>query len=465
MRSFELLKTPVISRTRSDRAPVSRFRVSRSPVSRSPVSRSPVSRSRADRFCVCRFFLRFCVALLLLMPTLSERAEAQGGADFPSPSGNERSGICFHVLNGVSHDITTLTIGAIPTVEENRPGTGVFGLPGNVRVRDGQILVPVSVPDSSPPSLFGGFTSVDQETGMPRAFRNLHGFTHNPVDVAWDDRGHLYLSNLRAFDSQDLDYRLTVLDDRFLLPLQQIALPNPFAAEADPSLSPSGLLRVGDVLFICCTGFSFTTFDYANPGTIAVFNLANGRFVDTDGDAGNGVTPLFTAIPNPGSALLGPDGDIYVLCSGNFGAFSGAPHISGGVEVFAFPSLTHRTTIDFGGEAAPTTLRMTPDGRAYAGDGISPWVYSVDLLQDEAIRDWNDPVRLPQFGPFGWAVDFAFLDDGTVLAIDFNEAWVYAWNLGDDLGSGDPGVYPLADLNPGGQGFPGPQWFVPASSK
>ncbi|MEW6744076.1 MAG: hypothetical protein AB1486_15090 [Planctomycetota bacterium] len=379
--------------------------------------------------------------------------------------GRDGGGTRLRVVNGFAQNLSTLYLTEPPGVEAPRPSTGLFGIPGSVRVHDGLIYAVISQSRlGGPPGGAGGLTGLDLASGFTRFYVHLESATRNPWDIAFRSDGLALVSNWRAFDPLATDYRLTILQAGALAPLGHVFLPNPLLGTGDAELSPAGMTVAGNFLFVCCTGWSFQLFDY-NPGSVAVINLTTLEPVDTNGNPADGITPLLTSTRNPSVVSLGPDGELYVLCSGNFGVFSGNPHEPGAVDVFDFLSPTPKATIPIGGLSAPISMAFTPDGRAYLGDGVGPLVYSFDVTTDAALRDASNPIVLPQAKLYGYVSDFAFIDDTRVLAVEFNEEAAYVWSLDDDDNVSDPGVTVYADLNPHDSGFLGPQWLIPVPER
>lgn len=179
--------------------------------------------------------------------------------------------------------------------------------------------------------------------------------------------------------------------------------------------SPQGVLAASGKIFVANTGFDFSTFGY-DPGTVSV--------IDTATDAVIATLPVGM---NPQALALAPNGEVHVVCTGDYFSAFGRVFIIDPVSVSVIDSL------DIGG--SPGFIAINSSGIGYLSD------YFLGLLSYHAatrvpLRDASDPIPV-----------------GTGAAgVDFDQAGrTYAAVYGDDqlivLNSDDTllGAVPVGD--------------------
>ncbi len=161
---------------------------------------------------------------------------------------------------------------------------------------------------------------------------------------------------------------------------------------------PQGLCVTSDRLFVTDINLDLQNFTYGL-GRLLVYSLTNLDFVDE-----------IEVGMNPQIVELGPDGNLHVVCTGDFGG------VTGQIYVVEPQSLTIEGTIDIGG--SPGSLAFNSSNVAYlgsvawAGEG---WLLTYDAVTHQIIHGESNPLVLPSS-----AMDVACGQDDHIFAVCFN---------------------------------------------
>ena len=81
---------------------------------------------------------------------------------------------------------------------------------------------------------------------------------------------------------------------------------------------PASIIVLGGYAYTTNSGYDAATFAYI-PGSVSVIDTATDTLVDADGDPGNGSdTPIFTTGLNPQDLAVDGEGEIHVVCTGDY---------------------------------------------------------------------------------------------------------------------------------------------------
>ena len=163
-------------------------------------------------------------------------------------------------------------------------------------------------------------------------------------------------------------------------------------------VAPEGMTITDGKLYVANSGFDFDTFEYG-PGSVSVLNLSTGSTAAT----------VPTAV-NPQECVLAPDGTVHVVCTGDYGAASGAVQ-----------------RIDPTTDTVLDTLPVDgfPGGAVALGGSIflnvttpvfSSEIHRYDAVTLAWIRDAADPL-LPSFDFYG---NLRATSDGLLAVPDFS---------------------------------------------
>jgi YVTN family beta-propeller protein len=141
--------------------------------------------------------------------------------------------------------------------------------------------------------------------------------------------------------------------------------------------APEGILVVDNTAYVCNSG------GYPNYPNSTV------SIIDVTTDS---VTKTLDVLTNPQDLALGPNGNIYVVCTGNYSNISGKI-----VEINPFGDIDYTPlvtdTIDIGG--TPTDIIVTNAGITYLadfGDGNNGFLYAYNVFSNEILNDAQNPI-------------------------------------------------------------------------
>lgn len=183
--------------------------------------------------------------------------------------------------------------------------------------------------------------------------------------------------------------------------------------------SPEGLAMAGGKLWVANSGFNFNTFTF-EPGTVSVVNPVTRAVVAT--------VPVGF---NPQSLAFSPDGELHVLCTGDYASHTGI------VYVLNPAAITVTDSIPLG--SAPGDLAIDRDNMAYVAAGgwaDSGQVYRYDAHTHAVLNNSANPWHsargvtavLPRLEGGVYALCF---DADSVVEHRLNGTVVRAWQVGD----------------------------------
>ena len=189
---------------------------------------------------------------------------------------------------------------------------------------------------------------------------------------------------------------------------------------------PEGILVVNNTAYVANTG----GFPDYSPSTVSVIDILT-----------DSVTKTLSVASNPQDLALAPDGNIHVVCTGNYGDIGGKVYIINpfGAEDFT-PAVVDSVII--GG--FPGDIVVTTEGIAYLadfGDGNNGFLYSYNVFTNEIINDASNPILVGN-GAMNLLFDAATGD-------------LYVNNISDDavqlLAASDGSVVETFDFGDGAQ--------------
>lgn len=202
----------------------------------------------------------------------------------------------------------------------------------------------------------------------------------NPYFIALDEE------NTRAFVSNFLTGNASILDLQAGVESGVLTIGG----------APEGICVAEGRLFITDVNYSSGSF---GPGHLYAFSLET---LDLLGDVTVGI--------NPQVVKWGPDGNLHVVCTGNF------DDIPGQVDIVDPETMTVQETIPLGG--TPGSLTFTSPGIAFLGG--ANWngtgtVYAYDGITHEIIRGAENPIAVPSS-----AMGIAAIPNDQLLVCCFN---------------------------------------------
>jgi YVTN family beta-propeller protein len=157
--------------------------------------------------------------------------------------------------------------------------------------------------------------------------------------------------------------------------------------------SPEGIAVAQNKLYVCNTGYEFSNY---GEGTVSVISTENDSLINT-----------ITVGTNPQVIGLDEEGELHVICTGNFLDETGKVYIID-------PEYDVVTdSIKIGG--SPGFLTFAPNGKAYLGEPFIG-ILSYDTRTNAVLHGESNPI-LPGESIFGVAVDLG----GNLYACHFDE--------------------------------------------
>lgn len=272
-------------------------------------------------------------------------------------------------------------------------GSDLFSFPNQIIVRDSLAYVVASGTDE--------IHVINLNTESTVGFMPT-GDGSNPYWMAFYDNQYAYVSLL-------VSSKLLKVDVQSLAVVDTVDL---------PGKSPEGVAIHDDKVYVALTGFDFGTFLY-DPGQVAVFDAT----ADT----------LLYEIPvgiNPQFVDVDRNGDIHVMCTGDFFSVFGRAYVIDGATDVVTDSL------ELGG--SPGMLHIGPENIvAVAAGGFTTdgFVYSYSASSLDVYYDSNAPLAVDS-GCVGvtWFQDSTFFATSfkdVVERLDSGGASVAAYGLGD----------------------------------
>ena len=254
----------------------------------------------------------------------------------------------LYVLNNLGRTLSKMNL---ETSEITNDILTVGNIPNRIHTRGDKIYVVNSTP--------AGIAIIDGQTGeVSNTIALAEG--SNPWDMAFVGTSKAYVTNLLANSVTVID--LVSGDSLTSIPVGE---------------NPEGILVVNNTAYV------------ANTGGYPDYALSTVSVIDIRADS---VTKTLDVPLNPQDLALAPDGNIHVVCTGNFGNVSGRVAV---INPFGDTDFTPLVvdTIEVGG--SPGDIVITTDGLAYLpdfGDGTNGFVYSYNVFSSEIINDSTNPV-------------------------------------------------------------------------
>ncbi|TDI87854.1 MAG: T9SS type A sorting domain-containing protein [Caldithrix sp.] len=280
----------------------------------------------------------------------------------------------LYVMNGLGQTLSKMNL---ETLEIMNDIVVVGDIPNRVYARDDKIYVVTSTPP--------GITIIDGRTAeVINTIALAEG--SNPWDMAFVGTDKAYVTNLLANS-------VTVVDLATGDSINTIEV----------GKGPEGILVVNNTAYVANTG-GFP--DYA-PSTVSVIDIRD-----------DSVTKTLDVPMNPQDFTVAPDGNIHVVCTGNYGDVSGKVVV---INPFGDTDFTPLVvdTVEIGG--SPGDIVVTTDAVAYLadfGDGNNGFVYAYDALNLEVFNVASNPLLVG--------------NGATALLFDAATNGLYVSNFSDD---------------------------------
>lgn len=219
----------------------------------------------------------------------------------------------------------------------------------------------------------------------------------NPYGLAFLDDTRMYVSRLVTNDVVAID-----------LPAGTIAATIPVG------LSPEGVAVAEGRVFVANSGFDFGTFGYVG-GTVSVIDPATET-----------VTATLPVGLNPQALDLAPNGELHVVCTGNYFSVFGRAFV---IDP-ATPAVVD--SVELGG--SPGTIAVRADGAAFLGDYVAG-LLKYDTVTRTPLRDAGNPIAV---GTGAGGIDFGdgltwvgLYGDDAVVTLDATDAVTQTFPVGD----------------------------------
>lgn len=316
-----------------------------------------------------RRHLGIIIITILTALTISNCSSAPTGPDENS------AGPGLFVLNGLAQTVSAIHFDSA-AVSQNILTTG--SVPSDIELNGNHLLVL----NSTPPSL-----SVHTvRSGSTVTIVNFPPGS-NPFDVKVDGE-NLYVTGL-------MSNRLYLLD----------AVTYTIEDSLEMGTGPEGITTDDNNIYVANTG------GWPDYESSAVTVIEKEAFE---------VTATIPTSTNPQRLALAPDGNLHVVCTGNYN------DIPGRVDVINVSSSTVDTTLQIGG--TPGYIAIRESGRAYlsdTGDGDSGFLYSYNTVSFEIFHDRNNPIKVNP-----GAMDLLLYSARDALFItNFNANTVQEWGM------------------------------------
>ena len=174
--------------------------------------------------------------------------------------------------------------------------------------------------------------------------------------------------------------------------------------------APEGILITAGKVYVSNTGLNPSDYSYGD-GTVSVINPDN----DT-------VAKTIPVGKNPQALIIGPEGEIDVLCTGDYASVFG--------EIYVIDPGVDEVTTSFPVGGTPGVFALAPNGRVYLG-GFGTGLYAYDTADNSVIYGATNPL-LNGKDISGMAIDtdgLAYISnfgDDTVTVLDTNSDQVVA---------------------------------------
>ena len=344
------------------------------------------------------------------------------------------------VVNGLAQDL----FGFNSTTDELYRFTSVdIGTsPNTLAIRGGDAYVVASLDDA--------ITVLNTKSLETDRVFDLTGVSDNPWDIEFVSDSKAYVSGWLSDNVAILDPQTGTVTGTIDFPTQTLPL------------GPSGMEVVGDKLFVACNNrdaFVYpATPESEGNGLVYVVDLTTDTLIDTDGDAGNGTTPIDTGHSNAGDIALAASGDLFVSCSGNYNYEEGTYSWLVAIDPTTYDVIDE---FDLGEGSRGIVLSSAPNGKVYVGDGENPYLYSVDPPTMTLLRSYDtNPIEVPNGGTYYSYVSSKLqFRDGIAYGLEFNDNWLFAFALSADDDANPVAFSKSIELAPGSDN-PGSQFLA-----
>ena len=172
---------------------------------------------------------------------------------------------------------------------------------------------------------------------------------------------------------------------------------------------PASIIVLDGYAYTTNSGYDAATFGYVT-GSVSIIDISTDALVDADDDSGNGSdTPIFTSGLNPQDLAVDGEGEIHVVCTGDYASVTGV------VDVIDPASWGVTASIPLGG--SPGNISIARDFALIgAGDADSCDLFLYRTDTNEVLADGSNPLVLTASS--GWC---------TVgkIAVSRSEEWAY----------------------------------------
>lgn len=207
------------------------------------------------------------------------------------------------------------------------------------------------------------------------------GEPRNPFHMAFVNSQYAYVTNLMTNSISKVD-----------------VISKTVVGEYGVGLAPEGLVVVGDKLYVCCTGFQFYAyrsmtgrdwvFDVTHKeNDVRAYSYITGKVYVFDLSS-EMVTDSITVGMNPQYLDLDPEGELNVMCTGDYFSVFG--------QIYRIDTNTDTVIDSIPTGGSPTVISIGTDGVGYlAAGGWNPnpgEVYTFDSYADTMIRGSDDPM-------------------------------------------------------------------------
>jgi streptogramin lyase len=149
--------------------------------------------------------------------------------------------------------------------------------------------------------------------------------------------------------------------------------------------APAGIVVHEGRAYTANTGLDPATFFYS-PASVSVIDTSTDTLVDVDGDPSNGSdTPVLVSGLNPQDLAVDAQGNLWVVCTGDWGAVLGV------VDVVDPATLSETDSFATGG--SPGSIAIG-GGVALVGEGASASLFVIDTVEKKVLQDSSNPVVL-----------------------------------------------------------------------
>jgi YVTN family beta-propeller protein len=254
----------------------------------------------------------------------------------------------LYVLNSLGRTVSKMNL---ETAHISNDIAVVGDIPNRIYVREDKIYVVNSTP--------AGISIIDARTDqVEKSIALIEG--SNPYDMAFVARDKVYVTNLLAntvsvvnLESGDIINSIEV------------------------GIGPEGILVVNNTAYVANTG-GYPDF---SPSTVSIIDILSDTVIKT------------LDVPmNPQNLALAPDGNIHVVCTGNFGDVGGKVAVINPYGAADY-SAAVTDTVEIGG--SPGDISITTAGKAYLpayGDGSNGFLYTYNASTLEVSNDATDPI-------------------------------------------------------------------------